>query len=1034
MRGEDMAQTQKKNGKKGVKKKLRILSVVLSAVLLTGTLAGCTSGDEANKDDISSQIESGSLMLPENYKFEAVSSSTDGVTYSYDFTSTSLSALKADSTLKFNPGNVFQQTSSGLYCDGEEYDSVGINENTNGDGYTYSVAIKHNSTSSSSASAGIGVGVRVGSNTSIHTASKSGIWAFCKNSQLTFYVQGSSAGVTVSNLPVSFRNGAVLHIEDGGSSASEIKYYVSSDTVSKTLVARATNITSKRITFKYGNSSKQYRASSTLAKNGYCRSIINSVSGYMINMSLTLDREVELSTDKRIIAYAKDKTYCFAGLKKYDLSPSQKAKCFEYAGGYYLPANVLADATGLVYTETMTGLVLSGDNTDIAYTFGENTVSVGGQKTTARMPVKYEGVYFICVDEFASFVGYQKKEDASSGIVALYPSDVDASTALEYYKERYALYESVVFNYDDVQCDQIGVGVYPKAPEEDRLVGVAYTTWRYPTSNWGEGYTWDMPLVGKYASDNRDVIKQHAIWLADAGVDFIVIDWSNNVGYIPETMADARPDFKMIETATTAVFEVFATVENAPKICIMTGPGHIGTGAFTDGSMYRKNNQIYNTYIADPKYNEMYFYYEGKPLLLCYAATPSFISDGVSIPYVDPEKRFTERWVTGFVGQQGTLYDEETYRSYVHWSWEERITQTYMVKDGIPECMTVVAAYRPQGSPGDSGYIPAGERNNGATFRKQWQRVNDIGTKIALVVSFNEWTIGEQTSLEVSKDIEPSETLGTLYIDILKEQVKKFKGKLDDSVSPSSDWAAGADMAGITTHYNGPVKEVLMSASSINGWYAGSEQISSFKYSVNNGALQTADISSDNSIPSDIAQFMPGCTGYNTYSFSVSESELTQGINKIAVYAVTESNKSIQCAEYTVYDTSLFRIEVNEGSSLVIKEEYLGKIIKVPMGMTASQVLSQLNNGCSIDGIDVKTGMTVKFIVGGVLYDIVFIVVENDLNCDGVLNGLDLLQFKKIQKNQVFGAFNEYAADVNNDGILTEQDGILLTDLIMAQN
>ena len=78
--------------------------------------------------------------------------------------------------------------------------------------------------------------------------------------------------------------------------------------------------------------------------------------------------------------------------------------------------------------------------------------------------------------------------------------------------------------------------------------------------------------------------------------------------------------------------------------------------------------------------------------------------------------------------------------------------------------------------------------------------------------------------------------------------------------------------------------------------------------------------------------------------------------------------------------------------------------------------------------------MTVKFIVGGVLYDIVFIIVENDLNCDGVLNGLDLLQFKKIQKNQVFGAFNEYAADVNNDGILTEQDGILLTDLIMAQN
>ena len=48
-------------------------------------------------------------------------------------------------------------------------------------------------------------------------------------------------------------------------------------------------------------------------------------------------------------------------------------------------------------------------------------------------------------------------------------------------------------------------------------------------------------------------------------------------------------------------------------------------------------------------------------------------------------------------------------------------------------------------------YIAAGERNNGATFRQQWQRANDIGTKIALVVSFNEWTIGEQTSLEVTR-------------------------------------------------------------------------------------------------------------------------------------------------------------------------------------------------------------------------------------------------------------------------------------------
>ncbi len=1030
MRSEEVNCELSRHARKGKRKRLRIVSLVLSLVLLAGALAGCADNTASGTDSIEAQIESGVLALPDNYKFEAVSTTLDGVTYSYDFTSTSLSALKADETLKFNSGNVFQQTQSGLYCK-ENYDSVGVNENTNGDGYTYSVRIKHDSTSSTSASTGIGVGVRVNSNSAIYSASKSGIWAFCKNSQLTFYVHGSSASVTVSKLPVSFASGAVLHVEDDGESASEIRYYVSSDTVSKTLVATVSNLSSRRISFKYGSTTKQYRASSTLAASGYCRAIVNSVGGYLAGMSLTLDREVEISTDKRIIAYAKDKTYCFAGLKKYDLSPSQKAKCFEYAGGYYLPANVLADAVGLTYTETMTGIVLANGNTDISYTFGENTVNVDGEKTTARMPVKYEGVYFICVDEFVSFVGYEKQEN--NGLFVIYPSDADASTALQYYESRYELYERVVFNYDDVECDQVGVGVYPKAPEEERLVGVAYTTWRYPTSSWGEGSTWDIPLLGPYVSDDRDVIRQHAIWLADAGVDFIVVDWSNNVGFIPETMADARPDFNMIETATTAVFEVFATVENAPKICIMTGPGHIGTGAFTDGSMLRKNNQIYNTYIANPNYNDMYFYYEGKPLLLCYAATPSFIGDGVTAPYTDPYKRFTERWVTGFIGQQSNLYDESTYRSYIHWSWEERVTQTYMVKDGVPECMTVVASYRPQNSPGESGYIPAGERNNGETFRKQWQRANDIGTKIALVVSFNEWTTGEQTSLEVSKDIEPSETLGTLYIDILKEQVKKFKGKLDGDVSVSDDWVTGAYINGVTTHYNGPVEQNVTSASSIKGWYAGSEQILSFKYSVNGGEYQLAEISADSSIPSDISGFMPGCDGYNTYYFDMPTDALTEGVNVISVYAETKSGKSVLCAEYTLYDTSAFYISVNEGSQFVIENSSIGKIMRVPMGTAVRDVLSQLNNGCSIDAFEVKNATPVSFIVDGVLYDMVLIIVEGDLNSDGIINGLDYIRMKKLQNGMFEHLPYSYAADLNRDGVITDADTNILSDIISSQ-
>ena len=78
-------------------------------------------------------------------------------------------------------------------------------------------------------------------------------------------------------------------------------------------------------------------------------------------------------------------------------------------------------------------------------------------------------------------------------------------------------------------------------------------------------------------------------------------------------------------------------------------------------------------------------------------------------------------------------------------------------------------------------------------------------------------------------------------------------------------------------------------------------------------------------------------------------------------------------------------------------------------------------------------GTAVKFIVSGVLYDIVFIVVENDVNCDGAVNGIDLIQLKKIQNGKKFGAFSEYSADINGDGEITDEDVILLTELITAQ-
>ena len=67
---------------------------------------------------------------------------------------------------------------------------------------------------------------------------------------------------------------------------------------------------------------------------------------------------------------------------------------------------------------------------------------------------------------------------------------------------------------------------------------------------------------------------------------------------------------------------------------------------------------------------------------------------------------------------------------------------------------------------------------NGLTLKKQFQRANDLGAGMVILVSWNEWSTGEQPSVEVSKDLEPSEIHGTFYYDLLCEQIKKFKGQI----------------------------------------------------------------------------------------------------------------------------------------------------------------------------------------------------------------------------------------------------------------
>ncbi len=341
-----------------------------------------------------------------------------------------------------------------------------------------------------------------------------------------------------------------------------------------------------------------------------------------------------------------------------------------------------------------------------------------------------------------------------------------------------------VFNASGAEENAMDANGYPPHPPEKRLVGIAYQTW-FPPTAWD--YVWGTPELGHYSSDDREVIRQHAAWLYDAGVDFIWIDWSNNVDHDPDLPPGApildedgerylanRPDILAIETATEILFEEYAQLEERPKIAIFAGAQPAASA--TDGRLQRKADQIYDTFIANPDYRDMYVTHLGKPLLVVYVGTPSPWQTGTA-DWDDP--RFTVRWMTGFVTEQPPLRTDDLISRHGYWSWEDRVAQTYTLHDGQPEAMVVVASWRQQAEPGEDSYIPARGREDGATFRDQWARAREIGPKFAMVVSWNEWTLGEAVDDEISKDIEPSEEHGHFYLELLKEEIAKFKSETE---------------------------------------------------------------------------------------------------------------------------------------------------------------------------------------------------------------------------------------------------------------
>lgn len=191
--------------------------------------------------------------------------------------------------------------------------------------------------------------------------------------------------------------------------------------------------------------------------------------------------------------------------------------------------------------------------------------------------------------------------------------------------------------------------VGPVKTDQRRVVGIFYITWhtqnlanmpapydadvtkvlqadpnarfQADNPNWKRGsYHWGEPEMGYFLSQDEWVIRKDMSMLSDAGVDVLVLDVTNAVRYWDEW-----------EVLFSTMEKMRAEGNNTPQFCFWAFNGEVITVV----------QQLYERIYKENKYPDLWFYWDGKPLLL-YNADPVHDANGGHSAYKDGKHDYSD--------------------------------------------------------------------------------------------------------------------------------------------------------------------------------------------------------------------------------------------------------------------------------------------------------------------------------------------------------------------------------------------------------
>jgi len=226
-------------------------------------------------------------------------------------------------------------------------------------------------------------------------------------------------------------------------------------------------------------------------------------------------------------------------------------------------------------------------------------------------------------------------------------------------------------------------------------------------------YFWGEPEVGYNRSEDPWVIRRDLQMLSNAHVDFLFFDTSNGYLYL-----------EVVKTLCEVSLQMRKEGIHTPQISFLTNAGA------------QTVNYLYDHFYAYKAYDELWFQWDGKPLLLGNMNEPALrpeVKDFFTI-------RYSWAWTDQTIPQQWQWLD--TYPQDYGWNTDPAVPEQVPVGVGSHSAINHGTSFNNNAEPPVNEKYLTEFTGQGLNFAEQWKRVFEVDPPIVMVTQWNEWIAG----------------------------------------------------------------------------------------------------------------------------------------------------------------------------------------------------------------------------------------------------------------------------------------------------